>query len=378
MSSSSATDAERASVFFLIRSLSPGGAERQLVELAKALHERGHLIEVGVFYPGGALENELGRAGVIVRHLGKRGRWHLASFLLNLGRAVRTSECRTVYSYMGTANVAAAAAKLIMPGVRLVWGIRASGLDMACYDQVVAWTYRAERLLARLADHIICNSNAGRSFAASYGLPLDKMTVVHNGIDTQRFQPLPEAGAEVRRAWGIGPEHKLVGSLARLDPMKDHRTFLEAAALVARDRPDARFVCIGPGRDARIADLQRLAADLGLEQRLTWAGPRADVPAALNALDVFCSTSAYGEGFSNAIAEAMACGVPCVVTDVGDSALIVGDTGFVVPPRNPSRIAQAIHAQLKQLDQGVLPPVRMRIVENFSIEELVRGSLKHL
>jgi glycosyltransferase involved in cell wall biosynthesis len=376
MSSSSTRKTEPTEVFFLIRSLNPGGAERQLVELAKALHERGHHIEVAVFYGGGAFEDELRRAGVIVHQLGKRGRWHLASFLLNLRRAVRKSGCRTIYSFMGTANVAAAVTKPFLPGVRLVWGIRASDPDMTRYDRVVAWT---ERLLSRFADAIICNSHAGLAFAASYGLPRHKLNVVHNGIDTERFQPRLDARAVIREAWGIAPDHKLVGCLARLDPMKDHRTFLNAAALVARDRPDARFVCIGPKRDADagIAELLKLSADLGLEQRLTWAGPRTDVPAVLSALDVLCSTS-YGEGFSNSIAEAMACGVPCVVTDVGDSASIVGDTGLVVPPRDPDRMAQALQDQLEQLDLGVSRRVRKRVEENFSLDALVINSLRYL
>jgi glycosyltransferase involved in cell wall biosynthesis len=152
--------------------------------------------------------------------------------------------------------------------------------------------------------------------------------------------------------------------------MKDHPNFLNAAALLAKKRKETRFVCVGGGPDDYQASLHRLARSLGLEERLLWVGIREDMPAVHNALDVAVSSSSYGEGSSNVIGEAMACGVPCVVTNVGDSAWVVGDTGMVVPPKNPVALMNAID---RSLDEPLCSPaqIRRRIVERLSVETLV-------
>ena len=134
----------------------------------------------------------------------------------------------------------------------------------------------------------------------------------------------------MRLEWGIAECEKLIGQVGRLDPMKDHSTFLKAAALLAHERKDVRFVCVGEGPTGYRDELYSLAKTLGLASRLIWAGSRRDMPAVYNAFDVAVSSSRWGEGLPNVIAEAMACGVPCVVTDVGDSAFVVDKLGVVV------------------------------------------------
>ncbi|MHC5827541.1 MAG: glycosyltransferase, partial [Nostoc sp.] len=159
---------------------------------------------------------------------------------------------------------------------------------------------------------------------------------------TERFQPNPEAGLQVRTEWRISKDTILIGLVGRLDPMKDHPTFLKAVALLCKEREDIRFVCVGMGSHEYAQELYQLAEELEVAEKVIWAGGRADMPDIYNALDINCSSSSYGEGFSNVIGEAMACGVPCVVTDVGDSAWIIGDTGIVVPPNNPEALKAGI------------------------------------
>jgi glycosyltransferase involved in cell wall biosynthesis len=151
--------------------------------------------------------------------------------------------------------------------------------------------------------------------------------------------------------------------------MKDHPRFLKAAGLLAKDRNDTRFVCVGDGPKEYQANLQALATSLGLGERVLWAGPREDMPAIYNALDIAVSSS-YGEGLSNVIAEAMACGVPCVVTNVGDSAWLVGDTGEVIPSKDVTALRNAIE---KLLDHRPHTPAQIRqgIVDRLSISNLV-------
>lgn len=359
-------------IAFLIRSLNYGGAERQLVVLAKGLYDRGHDVVVMVFYPGGPLENELHDGGVRVRVLDKGGRWDVLGFLLRLVLVLREEKPDVLHGYLGVPNILAVLMKPFFRRVRVVWGVRASNMDLSRYDWFARVTYKIECRLARFADLIIANSYAGKDYAVRHGFPKDKIVVIPNGIDTERFRPAPAARARVRAEWGVPESEILIGLVARLDPMKDHPTFLKAAALLAQERADVRFVCVGDGPKDYKLGLRKMAEDLGLANCLIWAKARGDMSSVYNALDIATSSS-YSEGFSNVIAEAMACGVPCVVTDVGDSKLLLGNTGRTVLPASPQILAEALHKLImlpkpERIAMGQL--ARGRILNRFSVSML--------
>ena len=180
--------------------------------------------------------------------------------------------------------------------------------------------------------------------------------------------PTPRLRQSQRAAWGLDENEVAVGMLARLDAMKGYPDFLRAAAQVAKRRSDVKFICIGDGAEQQ--SLKSLAADLGIADRVVFPGPAHDPVAALNGLDLFCSAS-ITEGFSNSIAEAMACGLPCVVTDVGNSALIVGRFGSVVPRSRPDLLAEAIDEQLETQSKDGSNLRRARIVDEFPISKMV-------
>ena len=359
-------------VLLLIRSLGLGGAERQLVHLALGLAQRGCRVSVAFFYGAGPLLSALEGSGVRLVDLRKRGRWDVVRFSRHLRDCVRRERPHVIYSFLGGANVFAALVRPFTPKFGLVWSVRASDMDLSRYSWAHRLGYALECSLSRSADLIIANSAAGRQFAESNGFPSQRIAVVPNGIDTGRFHPDPLVRTAQRKAWGLMDDEVAVGILARLDPMKGHDCFLEAAKRVAAVRPDLRFFCIGEGPEK--GRLEALAAELGISPRVHFAG-RTDEPAmALNGLDIFCSASLWGEGFSNSVAEAMACGLRCVVTDVGDSAAILGDEGMLVPAGDAAALAKAI------LDQADAPPgpsdgARRRIAENFSIDRMVDSTL---
>lgn len=364
------------SVLLLIRSLEAGGAERQCVQLAQGLRKRGHRVIVAVFYKRGSLVGELDRAGVPIIDLRKTGRWEVWSFLARARRAISEERPDVVYAFLGGANVVAAAVRPFAPGPKFVWSVRASNVDLTKYDWLQRISSVVERRLSRSADLIIANSYAGRQYALTKGFPENKTVVVPNGIDTARFRPDAQLRQAQRSAWKIGEGETLIGVLARLDPMKGHQIFLRAALEIAAQRADARFVCIGNGMED--GHLRSLVVDLGLVSHVVFVGATDDPVAALNALDIYCSSSQFGEGFSNAIAEAMACGIPCVVTNVGDSAIIVGDSGSIVAPSDPISLANAVlktAARLKKIDRAQL---RGRVIENFSANAMVDRTLELL
>ncbi|MDL1963284.1 MAG: glycosyltransferase [Deltaproteobacteria bacterium] len=212
-------------------------------------------------------------------------------------------------------------------------------------------------------------------YSAQNGFPIEKMIVIQNGIDTTKFSPKPPLREKTRKEWEISNNEILIGLVARLDPKKDHITFLKAAAQVLRVRPDVRFICAGRGDEIYYERLRHIGDECGLSSRILWARSRNDMPAVYNGLDILCLSSAFGEGFPNAIGEAMACGVPCVVTDVGDSARIVGDNGIVVPPGQPEVMASGLLEMVSQIEKNKEDPenrLRRRIVEEFSVKKMVR------
>ncbi len=357
---------------FLSQNLESGGAERQLAVLACGLARRGHQVTTASFY-GGALAEDLATAGCTVINLAKRGRWDLGPFLVRSARMLHRLQPNVVHSYLPVPNVVAALLRPVVPTAVLVWGIRAADMDLAAYDRLSRLSYRLERGLAGAADLIIANSRRGKAHALACGLPTGRLHLIANGIDTARYRPDEEARIRLRGELGLPPEAAVIGLIARFDPMKDHATFLAAAELLARNHPGVRFVLAGQGVDPGNPALA--GANVGaLAGKVSLLGRREDIPQIMNALDLMCMSSAFGEGFPNVLGEAMACGVPCVATDVGDAAWILGDTGRVVPPRDPVALAVALAAQLeiiKRAGPALRALVRGRVVDNFGAATLI-------
>ena len=360
-------------VVFLVRSLNFGGVERQLVILAKGMDKTRFEPVVLCFYGGGPLQAELTEAGIRVISLNKQSRWDVAGFLWRLSRTIGLLKPDVLHGFLPVPNFLAALLKLVYPSMRVVMGVRTSGKDLTHYDWTFRLSFWLERLLAGLADLVILNSRAGETAYAKKGFRPEKMTVIANGIDTGVYHPDPEAGAALRAEWRVPAKAILVGIVGRLDPMKGHSVFLQAAA--ALELTEAHFVVVGDGPQAYRQHLVELGSSLGLDQRLVWAASRRDVTRVYNALDLCCSASLFGEGFPNVIGEAMACGIPCVVTDVGDSAWVTGAAGITVAPNDSNALSEAITGMCRLSREeraGLGQQARARVVEIFSTELMVR------
>ncbi|HMS86091.1 MAG TPA: glycosyltransferase [Nitrospira sp.] len=354
-------------ILFLIRSLDCGGAERQLVVLARELHQRGHKVSVAVCYSGGPLEVDLKDASVRIISLDKRGRWDVVGFLVRLIRTVRSERPDLLYAYI--VDLMTVFVQPFLRSMKIVWSIRSSNMDYSRYDWLCGSSYALSCWLSKSADLIISNSYAGRRVRVADGYPAERTVVIPNGIDTNRFYPNVEARERIRRQWGIGEDEFLIGLVGRLDPMKDHETFLQAAVLLLQECNQVRFVCVGDGAFEYTTALQDRAQRLGLSDHMMWVGRQSEMPHIYSALDLLVSSSSYGEGFANVLGEGMACGVPCVATDVGDSGLVIGDTGQLVPPKDPSALKAAMRQVLDRKPRAA--EIRQRIIERFTLENLV-------
>jgi glycosyltransferase involved in cell wall biosynthesis len=367
-------------IAFLTRSLEVGGAERQLVLLARGLADRGHQVLLLSMYPGGALASQLAGSQVVLKELRKKSRWDLVGFLGGLRRELKDWQPEVIHSYLDVPNLICALIRPLAGRVPVMWGIRDALEDLSAYDRFSRLCRRLTYPVSHLAQGVILNSFAARELHLARGLSPINLAVIPNGIDVERFKFDPIGRERLRAQWGIQPDESLIGLAARLDPKKDHPSFLSAAQAILAERPNTRFVCIGGGPADLSDQYQRRADELGLSPALVWAGEVVDMAAAYSACDIAVSAS-YGESFPNAVAEAMACERPVVVTDAGDTADLVGALGQVTPARDPAMLAAGCLQLLSQPPaerQELGRRLRARVEERFSVEAMVKATEVYL
>lgn len=322
---------------------------------------------------GGPIADAIQQLGIPVNALGIRGAISGSEALLRLRRAVASSHPDLLQGWMYHGNFAASIAAALTSRERLpiIWNVRRA-LNTEKREK---WTTEAiVRLCARLskrADAVIYNSHAGRqSHIERAGFSDHNALVIPNGFDTAIFSPSQDARLCLRRELGVDPETPIIGMVAGYRPPKDHCNFIAAAAKVAHHASEPHFLLVGSGTDS--PELKQLIAESGAANRFHLFAETQRVDCITAALDVAVSAS-YVEGFSNALGEALCCEVPCVATDVGDSAKIVGESGLIVPPRDSDALATAILnllAMPARARQVMGQRGRENMIRNYSIQAI--------
>jgi glycosyltransferase involved in cell wall biosynthesis len=360
----------------IITSLSHGGAQAALYRLCCADPQHRHavisLMDEGKYGP------LLRAAGVPVRCLEMPlGRVTLKG-LLRLWRLLRQERPDVVQTWMYHADLVGGVLARLARNQFVCWGIRHTNLEPG---KSKPSTILVARICARLSKwvprRIICCARKAAEVHAALGYDAGKFVVIPNGYELSVFQPRPEDGPPLREELNLPATLPLIGMVARFDAQKDHAGLIAALKRVAAAGVDFRCILVGTGMKESNTGLRSWIESAGLAERIRLLGPRNDIPAVMNALDIHVLSS-FGEAFPNVLAEAMACGTPCVTTDVGDAAMIVGDTGWVTPPDQPETLADAITRALQARQDQVAwsarcAAARSRIVENFSIEKMVQA-----
>ncbi|MBE0533481.1 MAG: glycosyltransferase [Rhodospirillales bacterium] len=359
----------------VITGLSTGGAENVLRQLVMRMDGDAFSNSVISLTDLGPVARRIEEVHVPVSAAGfPKSRFRVAP-VAKLIAAVRRSDPHIVQTWMYHADLIGGIAAHFFAGVPVIWNLRQSTFDPQSSKKT---TVRSARLCARLSNSlphaIVCGSNAAHESHVRFGYRPDRMVVVPNGFDTAAFLPDPRYRSDVLRELGVGDEAFLVGLVARFDPQKDHATFFAAAARLAHHLPHAHFVLCGEGIDDRNNGLRTLVDAHGLDRQTHFLGLRDGLASFYPALDVLALSSSYGEGAPNVLGEAMSCGVPCVATDIGDAASMIGTTGWIVPCRNADALAAALRnvadmsaAQRRQLGEMA----RSRIVEEHPINLMV-------
>jgi glycosyltransferase involved in cell wall biosynthesis len=272
-------------------------------------------------------------------------------------------------------NLAASGCALLS-GRRLpvIWNVRHSIHDMGHETRLTRGFIRLGAALSPSTRAIIYNSGLSARQHEALGYDSDKTVVIPNGFDCQLFRPRPEMAQWLRQDARIEPGRVLIGMVARNHPQKDPGNLIKAIALLAARGIDAHVLIVGPGFDTDNAEVMGAIAQAGVAGRFSLLGERHDIPDIVAGLDIATLPSAWGEGFPNVLGEAMACGVPCVTTDIGDSAWIVGRAGIVVPPRDPEALADALGRLVALGCEGrrqLGTAARARVIEHFEVDDIV-------
>lgn len=362
-------------VVHVITGLDRGGAEAVLFRLCSAdttdVHTVISLVDEGTY--GQALRD----AGVTVHCLDMpRGRVTVAG-LKALLRVLRESRPDVVQTWMYHADLLGGVAARLAGLRNVCWGIRNSSLEPGASKRSTIRVARLCALLSRgVPRRIVCCAQRAAEIHADMGYDRSKMVVIPNGYDLHQFRPDADARSRLRDEWRIPERTPLLGMVGRFDPQKDHESLLRALGMLRYRGIDFRCVLIGNGVSPENDALSDRVEVENLNGRVLLLGPRRDIPAVMNALDVHVLSSRYGEAFPNVVAEAMACGTPCVTTDVGDAAAIVGNTGWVVRPKCPDDLAKTLEqvvACLFETDEWTKrqSECRARIERQYSIDGMV-------
>jgi glycosyltransferase involved in cell wall biosynthesis len=337
------TREKKLKITHVITNLATGGAEVVLLNILQKI-DRSRFNPTVVSLVGlGEIGPKIQALGIQVYALGMtREGVPNPLVVLRLAKLLRQLQPDVVHTWMYHADFLGGLAARLAGCNRVIWGIHQSNLSKAVNKYSTLWVVKACALMSHWVPvKIISCSQRAKKVHASVGYAGNKLHVIPNGFDLDRFVPDAAARASVRAELGISADAALVGLIARFDVQKNQFGFIAAAAQIHVQRPDVYFVLAGTDVDGANAALNTAIKFHGLQANIFLLGRRDDVPRLMAALDVLASSS-HGEAFPNVLGEAMACGVPCVVTDAGDSADIVSSTGRVVAVSDMEALAQQL------------------------------------
>jgi glycosyltransferase involved in cell wall biosynthesis len=358
----------------IITGLAAAGAETTLYHLLAALDRQEYQNEVISLTDRGPTAARIESLGVPVRALAMMRSMPNPLAIRRIAKILRRSRPHIVQTWMYHSNLLGGLAAQAAGGIPVIWGIHHSKIDSRDTKRFTVWTVRACAWFSRqLPVRIICCANSSELAHVRLGFDPQKMEVIYNGIDSEFFRPNPEARLALRSRLKIPRDALVIGMAGRLHRHKDHKTFFAAARLLHREFPDAHFVLCGEGLVPENPKLNAEVAD-GLQGCCHLLGLQRDMPAFYSGLDI-AANSSLSEAFPLAVGEAMASGIPCVVTDVGDSPTIVGDTGRVVPAQQPSLMFSAWRELINagaETRQMLGKAARERVVTHFSVTQFAQ------
>lgn len=363
-------------ILHVITGLNTGGAETALFKLLSKMNRNLFESEVISLTNIGPIGRQIREIGIPVTSLELNRRFPNPYKFYELVKKIKKSNSDLIQTWMYHADLIGGWAAKLATSSPVIWNIRHSDFHKNGTKRMTNLVVGLCRLFSRrIPNHILSCSETAKNLHIQWGYPADKTQTIPNGFDLDVFRPDPLAYRTIRQELKIPEESILIGLIGRFHPQKDHLTFIRAASKLAEKFDSVAFVLCGDNMTWENPKLRKWIGEDRFRERFFLLGRRDDIPRITASLDIAVSSSLYGEGFPNTIGEAMSCGIPCVVTDVGDSASLVGETGIVVPPGDPDRLANGLERLILsgKEERGRLGEMaRERIRENFSLPVTVR------
>jgi glycosyltransferase involved in cell wall biosynthesis len=364
----------RYKLIHIITGLNTGGAEMMLCKLLSKMNQEKFEIKVISLTDIGPVGGKIKQLGIPVIGLGMQRGVPNPFFILKLAKILRKENPDILQTWMYHADLLGLLSGKLAGIKNIVWNIRHSNLDPTINKKQTIMVAKLCSMLSSNPSRIICCSQASLDCHKDLGYNKEKMVVIPNGFNLDLFKPNKHS-KQLLEELSLEEDVFLVGHVARWDGQKDHANLIKAAKFVIEEQPNVHFVLCGDGINDNNETLSSLIKEEGIEGNIHLMGRRDDIPELMPQFDLLVSSSKAGEGFPNVIGEAMSCEVPCVVTDVGDSAYIVGNTGFVVPPEKPDLLAKAIIQFLslsKNEREHLGKLARERVQNYFSLDLIVK------
>ncbi|MDL1963283.1 MAG: glycosyltransferase [Deltaproteobacteria bacterium] len=344
-------------------------------------HKRFEHVVVSLIDKGTVIGKRIEELGVPMHTLGmQHGRLPTLDSLWSLICLGRQLKPNIIQGWMYHGNMAALLVSALVPAqTKVIWNIRQTPYDLKQERRLTSLLIRAGGVLSSKPARIIYNSGGSLKLHKKLGYAFHNNLILANGFDCEQFKPDVAARYSFRRSLKLDSEAFLIGIVGRYHPRKDHANFLQASGILERTWQNVHFILAGRGMDHRNSELAALIRQISINGKIHLLGKRTDIPHITAALDI-ASSSSRSEGFPNVIGEAMACGVPCVVTDVGDSAKIVDVTGIVVPPRDPQALADGWRRMIEmgaEARRKLGIAARKRIQDNYSLS-MIAGQYEDL
>jgi glycosyltransferase involved in cell wall biosynthesis len=270
-----------------------------------------------------------------------RSAFAIPVLLWRLVRLIRDTKPDVVQTWMYHADLLGGLAAGMAGNQHVIWGIRTTDIRAGGSFSTVIVRWLCARLSYWVPQMIVCVAEASRQSHISVGYDAKKMVVVPNGYDFDWLRASSDERQSLREQWGINQNDAVLGSLGRFNKVKDQENFVRAAGILAPQYPQLRFLMVGRGLNWDNKELSDWIVSTGFKNRFELFGERQDVPQCFAAMDIFCMHSRT-EGFPNVLAEAMAMGLPCVATDVGDAAMLLADSGVIVPKEDSEALAKGV------------------------------------
>jgi glycosyltransferase involved in cell wall biosynthesis len=363
----------RIKILHLISTLDMGGAEQNLLRLITTMDKDSFDNQAVCMTKPGIISHNMEQAGIPVHSLNMKKGMPDIRAVLRLRFLARLMNPDIIQCWMYHANLLGLS--LLKPK-RTLWNIRCSDMDLYCYGHVYRYTIKVGARLSHIPSVVIANSYAGKNIHEEIGYHPRKWVIIPNGFNTDLFKPDAHARIRIRGILNIPVDALVIGLVCRVDPMKDHVTFFQAAEAFLNIHPGTYFILAGRGVSKKNPSIDSLIPNGSKKANFHLLDERTDVEAIFSALDIATSSSAWGEGFPNAIGEAMACGVPCVATDVGDAGLLMGDTGLVVNRKSPQELSKAWDMIARMTPEARLEiglRARERIQKHYSQDKTTRS-----